>query len=809
MRNFKIRICHPMAVHRYIQLPLLNMCPTILILLIVTQSCSSISSCEYVTKAQQLVPYKVQNFSVGEVRLLDGLFKESQDAEARYLLSLDLDRLLAPFRIESGIEPRAPRYPGWETKSLPGVALSFYLSGISRLYAMTGTSTYYDNINYILDDLRECQIKNNGYLLGSTDGNKIFKKLEEEGYFAGFDDWSKGHGEPYYVMEKLFSGLIDVYRICNIPLALTIAVDLADWLYEHMSCINDVELQEIMKHEYGGMNWVLSDLYVITGDARYLAMSKRWHDNHVVEPLTKGIDVLTGIHANSQFPKISGLAARYPYTADSSDLKGAQFFWESVVNHRSYVTGGNSSNEIFCPKDSMSHTLSCYTTENCNEYNMLKLTSLLYKINPRVEYADYMERTLFNHILSAQNTDDGRVCYYLALVPGAQKTYQTLYDDFKCCVCSAMDGYTRHSEYIYAHSDSRLYVNLFIASELDWYEKGISVRQETQFPYEDFTFLKFECKRKTEMCLMIRNPYWLSEPMTLKVNGELQIPISSEGYYSINRIWKTGDIVEINLPMDTRTECMPDDKNKIALFRGPVLLAGIFEDEIAAALIEENKAPAIVPKNTPTNQWLKTTDKPLFFQPSITTSDLIHLKPFFMVKTETYSVYWDKLPEKEWEQRIALAEQKKVFLKHLDSITVDKVIAGDELSEKNHALSGSSETGKGYDGILNNKEWRLAMPPEGFSYQMKVTDDVPVALYCKYIARRSDEPYDYRINIDTTNIYIGKRGRAANTPYEPVLDEIYKIPYNLTNGKKSVKVTFKVVERPVMPRLMEMRIIKR
>lgn len=766
----------------------------------------------YLPKAKQLVPQKAFGFKVAEVKLLDSPFKESQDAEAKYLLSLNLDRLLAPFQNESGIKTEASPYPGWETNFLPGVALSFYLSGTSRLYALTGEGIYLKNIRYILDHLRKCQLNNGGYLLGSRDGKKVFSKLEEEGYYPEFDNWLKGHGEPYYVMEKLFSGLIDVYKICNIPLALTIAVDLADWLQKHMSHISDEDLQKIMFTEYGGLNWVLADLYAITGNAEYLAMSKRWHDNGVLVPLTKGIDILTGIHANSQFPKVSGLAYRYRYTADSSEWKGAVFFWESVVNHRSYVTGGNSSNELFSPKDSLSHTLNPNTEENCNEYNMLKLTSLLFQMEPRVEFADYMERTLYNHILSAQNIKDGRVCYYLPLLPAVQKIYQPLYDIFSCCVCSAMDSYTRHSEYIYAHSDSVLYLNLFIASSLTWREKGISVRQETRFPFEDNSVLTFKCKRKTRLCLKVRHPYWLSEPMRLWINGEEHPLILTDGYYSIHRTWATGDRVEIRLPMNTRIERMPDDENKIALFYGPVLLAGTFDEETAVALSEAHDAPAVIPGEVPVCQWLEAADEPMYFRLNVPSSVDINLKPFYLVNEEYYSVYLDILTENEWKHRISLADQRAANLRQLEKNTVDRVIVNDEASERDHMLSGTSEKGKGDYGLLMNKGWRKALPPEGLKYQLKVLPNEPVALYCKYIGKRSNEPCDYKIKIDTACIINRMNWEPSlneKMPFVPVYEETIPIPFKLTEGRNTVTVSFEVIYKPLMPGLMELRVVKR
>ena len=775
-------------------------------LALLSQSCNNTK--EYAPKAIQLVPQKAYSFNIGEVRLLDGPFKVSQDAEAKYLLSLDLDRLLAPFLTESGIKLKAQAYPGWETRSLPGVALSFYLSGAARLYRLTGNEVYLKNMNYILAELRKCQTRNDGYLLGSKGGKQVFRKLEEEGYYPEFSDWGNGHGEPYYVMDKLFSGLMDVYRICQIPAALRISTDLADWLERHMSHISDTDLQKIMTEEYGGMNWVLADMYSITGNTKYLAMSKRWQDEGVIIPTTQRIDVLTGIHANTQFPKMSGLAARYPYTADSTDLNGATFFWESVVNHRTYVTGGNSESEYFCPRDSMSKTLTPYTEENCNEYNMLKLTSLLFNIEPKAEYADYMERTLFNHLLSAQNPEDGKVCYHLPLMPGAERSYRPLYEEFSCCVCSGMDSYTRHSEYIYAHTSSDLYVNLFIASELTWKDKGIFIQQETNFPFKDITLLKFKCDKDTELGLLIRNPKWLSGPLAVKINGKNETVTPEAGYCRISRIWKTGDVVEVKLPMNIRIENMPDDKNRIALFFGPVLLAGEFGKEEATELIEANEAPALIPGDKPIDTWIKSNGKPLGFTTTIAIPDQINLKPFFLLKSGPYSVYWQRLTVTEWQKRIARKDKKKKDLAQIRKITVDQVVAGDEASELKHTLSGKSTTGNGNNGILTDQVWRVATEPEGFSYTMKVTGDVPVAVSCKFMGREQYETWDCHIRTDTITIARLKRGKDDSYPVIP-FESIYPVPFELTKGKKSIKVAFETGGSNKMPRLMELRIVMR
>jgi len=487
-------------------------------------------------------------------------------------------------------------------------------------------------------------------------------------------------------------------------------------------------------------------------------------------------------------------------------LKGATFFWESVVKHRTYVTGGNSESEYFWPKDSLSHTLTPFTEENCNVYNMLKLTSLLYKIEPKVEYADFLERALFNHILSAQNPEDGRVCYHLPLMPGAERYYRSLYEEFSCCVCSGMDSYTRHSEYIYAHNESDLYVNLFIASELNWKKKGITIRQETEFPFKEATLLKFTCSRTTEMNLRIRNPYWLSEPMTIRINGKVQTSTDSAGYISTKRVWQTGDIVEIKLPMNLRTESMPDDKNKIAFFYGPVLLAGALNKNDAEALVSADVAPALVPGQRPFVQWLKPVDGPIQYITTVARPEEVNLKPLFTLKTGPYAVYWQIITEKEWDQRIDLRDKQEADAIKLDRITFDKVMVGDEDTEKKHALTGNSTIGKGNSGILSDEAWRSA-EPEGFSYTMASPGDEPVSLLCKFMGRIQNETWDCQIKIDTTTIFHLKRGMDDTYPVIPII-YCYPVPFELTKGKKSIQVGFEVTASKKMPRLMELRILK-
>lgn len=768
---------------------------------------------KYAPKAVLLQPQKARVFSSEDVKLLEkGIFKESQDAEAKNILSLNLDRLLAPYLKESGLTPKATIYPGWETGVLPGVALGFYLSGVSRLSMSTGNKEYSNRINYILDQLDQCQQKNGGFLLGTTNGKKNLERVEKEGFYKDFGRWGGGEATPYYSMEKLLSGLRDTYRITHNPKALKIASGLGNWLAKHMANVKDADLQKLMTIEYGGMNWVLADLYVDTGDKSFLELSKRWQDTITVEPATKGIDKLTGVHGNMQFPKFSGLAARYPYSGDASDLKGAEFFWKSVVNHRTYANGGNTEDEFFGPRDVLSKTLTPFNAENCNEYNMLRLTSLLYQIEPKAEYADYMERTLFNHVIATQNPADGKLTYQVPLVSGGEKVYQPL-DFFSCCTASALDSHTRHAEYIYAHDDSALFVNLFISSKVDLKDKGITLVQETKFPDDNVSTLTLNAKSPVNLDLHIRNPYWANNAVMLKVNGKIQkIAASNDGYFHLNRKWKDGDKVEMTFPMQLRTESMPDDKNIVALFYGPVLLAASLDDMEADALVNRDLNPVLIPDGKIASQWLKPDNEPLTFTTLVAKPKQLNLMPFYRKKTGKYAIYWQTMDENGWNEREIEAGEYLKRLKNLDQATLDKVNACDNAEESKHGLIGGTTTGYGNGGILTNTCWRTAATGEfhnSFGYLMNVSDTEPNILYCNYMGRFPYETWNCKITVEGIPIATLKRGKDVSYSTR-LFDVTYAIPKELTEGKKSVRIMFEPFENKevAMPRLVEMRILK-
>jgi len=755
-----------------------------------------------------VVPAKAVPFSPADVRLLDGPFKLSRDAEARYLLSLNVDRLLAPYRIEAGLKLKAPQYPGWETISLPGVALGFYLSGISHLAANTEgweSNEFRRRLDYILDELETCQKATGGYLLGTRNGRAIFARVEKEGNFNGFDGWDHGCAEPYYALEKIFSGLRDAYRIAGLPKALQIEIRLGDWLDEHMSHLNDAQMADLMTVEFGGMNWVLSDLYADTGDARYMALSRRWQDKKAFDGPAAGKDDLAGKHANTQFPKFSGLAARYPFSGDPADLKTAAFFWESVVRHHSYVTGGNSEAEHFGQPNQLNDHLSQYTEENCNEYNMLRLTQLLLNIEPKPEYAEYMERTLFNHILSAQDVHDGRVCYFLPLKSGASRAPESLYDDFSCCVCSGFDSYSRLSDYIYSLSAEGLYVKLFAASEVIWKEKGLVLRQETKFPDEDSASFRLTLRQPAWFSLYLRYPAWATDGITVQVNGAAQNVTAEPGeFFALDREWRDGDTVVFKAPLALRYETMPDNQNRVALFAGPILLAGDLGPVANPASEDPSYIPLLVPDGKPVSQWLQTTGAPLTFKTTVAQPREIVLQPFFRLQDCSYAVYWDRVTPAGWDAHVNDVKKLRVQAQQMEARTVDKVTVGDLASETAHQLEGegNSITGRGNRGLAMHVSWRQARTGQSIAYRMKVPRDGPVTIRCHYFVVIYEDS-DLDIQVDGASI--------AHEKGPVFLDEMaveYPVPPEITKGKDEIRVVIRATDGLRGGKIAELRILK-
>lgn len=725
-------------------------------------------------------------FSLHDVKVLSGPFKQGQDAAAEYLLSLEADRLLSWFRKEAGLKPKAPNYGGWENHEIAGHSLGHYLTACSLAWASTDDRRFLDRVNYMVDELAACQKANgDGYLAAIPGGKQAFADIKAGKIRSGGFDLN-GLWVPNYTQHKVFAGLRDAYRLCGSKKALTVAKALADWYGQVHAGLNEEQMQRILACEHGGLNETFADLYADTGDARYLKLARRFHHKAILDPLAAGEDILPGKHANTQVPKLVGLATLYDLAGRASDRAAADFFWERVVRHHSYVTGGHCDGEHFGPPGRLNDRLSANTTETCNINNMLKLSEHVFGWRPEAEVADFYERALLNQIRSAQHPD-GRVIYNLSLMPGHHKHYQRKYDGFTCCVGTGMENHVKYAQGIYFHGDyyrgrDDLWVNLFIPSEVNWKSRGLTLKQETRWPLGDSATLTISTSRPQILNLRIRHPHWARQ-LVVKINGKtFSSDTKPSSYCQIKRTWKNGDKVEVTFPMHLRTECMPDNPNRIAIFYGATLLAA----DLGEVNNPEANRPGFVPKliveNRPISQWVKPVDaaRHIFKTDGIGKPRDVTLVPFHSLHDQRYTVYLDKLTPTEWAAHEAEIRAEEKRRKALEARTVDFFQPGEMQQERDHKVKGEN-TGP---GEYRSVKFRHAWNGGWFSFVMKVDPDKPNELNLTYWGSETGQrTFDVLVNgrkLATQKLLNNKPGKFWI--------QSHPLPADLTKGKTRVLI---------------------
>lgn len=587
------------------------------------------------------VPWKVRPFPLSQVRLGEGPFKQAMEADRRYLQSLPPDRLLHTFRINAGLPSSAQPLGGWEAPDceLRGhYAGGHYLSAVALMYATTGDETLKNNGNTVVAELAKCQDALKGGYLSAFPEDFFDRLRERERVWA-----------PFYTLHKIMAGLLDMYVYCGNQQALDVAEKMAGWTAGYMGSLSYEHTQRVLGTEYGGMGEVLCNLYAVTGKRYYLRLAQHFDKKRFFDPLAESRDELKGLHVNTHIPQVIAAARYYELTGDERYRHIAQYFWNEVVDERSYCTGGTSNHESWNTDPGILSTeLSPNTTEDCCAYNMMKLTRHVFGWTVDARLMDYYERTLFNHRLGTINPEDGMMMYYLPLAAGYWKTFGKPFDAFWCCTGTGSEEYAKLTDTIYFHNDDALYVNLYIDSQLEWPEKGLHLRQETKFPEQQGTKLVVSAKSPVELGINLRIPYW-ARGGSVKINGtQLQAFGSPSSYLELNRTWKNGDTIELNLPMDLHIDPMPDDKTVQAVMYGPLVLAGRFEEVTKEMMYGDTEpdpkkfmkvADITADADKPTG-WIEADAKqPLTFH-TVGQEQQTTLVPLNSIFKERYVVYW-------------------------------------------------------------------------------------------------------------------------------------------------------------------------
>ena len=761
------------------------------------------------------LPVQMESFDVKDVTLTPSAFKHAEEMDIRYLLGINPDRLLAPYLKEAGLKPKAENYTNWENTGLDGHIGGHYLSALTYMYASTGNQEIKGRLDYVISELKRCYDANgNGYISGVPGGKQIWKEISEGNIRAasfGLNDrWV-----PLYNIHKIFAGLRDAYLIYGSKECREMFIGLTDWMYRLTSGLTDEQLQDMLRSEHGGLNEVFADAAAISGDARFMELAKRFSHKRVLEPLLKGEDHLTGMHANTQIPKVIG----YKRIADLEGYedwdKAAQYFWETVVDNRSITIGGNSVFEHFHPAENFESMLTSEQgPETCNTYNMLRLTKMLYATTGNTHYMDYYERALYNHILSTINPIQGGFVYFTPMRPGHYRVYSQPQTSFWCCVGSGMENHARYGEMIYSHKgDKELIVNLFIPSVLTW-GKTV-VEQVNSFPAEEGTTLMINPKKPAEFTVSIRVPEWTDAArMNAKVNGEAVEAVLEDGFLKVERRWTKGDKLSVDLPMCLRAVQLPDKTENYSFMYGPVVLAaslgkedqlGMYADDsrgghiAAGKKLPLNEMPLIVgDKDDMISHISKVEGKPLTFK----MTGLAPLKykemtlvPFSTLHECRYMIYWPLVSEQEWKERLAKQEADEKARIALELITADKVTCGEQQPESDH-FSNVAESVNGDD---NGRHWRMTGRNGWFSYILNTkgwpVQHVRIAL-------------NGREGNEATVLVNGKEAGSIR-PYMPGNEEIHaiEIPHEF-RSENVLEITVKGIEGKASPKIYEIRIVK-
>ena len=731
----------------------------------------------------------LSDFALDEVIVTDPYYANALALEVEYLKAFDPDRLVSGFLRTKGLEPKASPYPGWESKEIRGHTLGHYLSAISMAYQNTKDEELLTKLNYIIDELERSQL-DNGYLSAFPE------------YYYDNVEQNKPCWVPWYTMHKIINGLLDTYKFSGNEKAFSIVKKLGDWVYHRTSRWSPATQNTVLAVEYGGMNDCMYELYKLTGNENHATAAHMFDEIALFTALQQGNDVLNGKHANTTIPKFMGALNRYLALGKNEEfyLEAAENFWEIVIRDHTYITGGNSEWEHFGAAGILDIERTNCNNETCNTYNMLKLSRELFKLTGDIKYADYYENTLINAIMSSQNPETGMTMYFQPMATGYFKVYSSGFDDFWCCTGTGMENFVKLNDSIYFHSDTDLYVNQYLSSEVSWKEKNLKLFQETNIPNSDrskFTIQTLD-GNTSDVVIRLRIPDWIAGEALVTVNGQPFQVMEENNYLVLKNTWSDQDVIEVQLPMEVVAYDLPDHENTIAFKYGPVVLS--------AGLGTENMVETTTGVNVAIPNFAKVKDTILVSAPSVkdwladinnnmvkaegelkftlknTDSPELVFTPHYLQHKERYGIYWKLTAagdvDSEAAQKLILAAKEK---SRLDRVTLDSLPVGNDQYESQHNIQGVNTS----TGTFGGFTYRDASQNGWFSYELKVDPTINNYLLVKY----------YSGDVGRTfNIYLDDSLLAEETLENPdpnnFYDKKYLLPKELIEGKSKVTIKF-------------------
>ena len=765
-------------------------------------------------------------FPLGDITLLDGPLKHARDLNVQVLLKYDCDRMLAPYRKEAGLQPRKPSYPNWD--GLDGHVGGHYLSALA-INAATGNEECRKRMEYMISELQLVLDANNqrpeawchNYIGGVPNSAKMWTAFSKGDFGPYFGTWA-----PFYNIHKMYAGLRDAWLYCGNEQAKNLFLKFCDWAVDITRDLNDEQMEKMLGNEHGGMNEVLADAYAITGEQKYLDCARRFSHRMLLVPLENGKDCLDNMHANTQIPKVIGYQRIAELAHDVQYHNASEYFWEIVTRQRSLAFGGNSRREHFPTKENcIDYINDIDGPESCNTYNMLKLTENLNRVKPDGMYGDFYETAMFNHILSAQHPQHGGYVYFTSARPRHYRNYSAPNEAMWCCVGTGMEDHGKYGQFVWTHDkgvkaeDDALYVNLFVASELNWKDRKMVIRQQTAFPYAETSVVEV-AKGKGTFILKVRKPSWC-ENFTVKGVGFDADSYEENGFVCMKRKWKKGDQVKISMPMHAYIKPMINVPQYVAIMYGPILLGMKTGTEDMRGLIADDsrfgqyaggkklaldEAPILLPKHLDdiAKNLKPVPAKPLHFKLATHMENTIdgELQPFFEIHDSRYMMYWLALGENDYKAYMQKLADEEKARQALEARTVDKVNPGEQQPETDHRMETDDSNKGNTEGIF----FRDAKDGHYFSYLMQTKGETNLSLQLKFWGQdewRTSE-FDIYVN-DKLLCSVNNSHRWRTTQFKTV---DYAIPSEFVKGKKEIRVKFVAHKGKQVGQIYGVRLVK-
>lgn len=686
-------------------------------------------------------------FPLSQTRLLDGDFKAGMQVNLKTLDEIGVERALYAYRYQAGLPTLGAKpLDSWASPEPHGVFPGFfeghYLSAISLTYAQTGSAELLKRVNYMVAELGKCQ--------EAQGGKYLFASPEVE-----FDS-NRLDGVVWYRMHKLMEGLMAAYNHAGNKQALSIAKNLAEWIKTRQDLYTEKgQWRQVKRVEFGGMQEALYNLYIATGDVKYKKMSQEWEErDSMLTPLSTGKDAVFG-HANTVLAKMVGAARTAEHEKEAFYVDACKHFWEHTAGegHRCYATGGTSVHEGFTGPGGIADTHANFPQETCCSYNLLKITRSLFLTTGDAKYMDYFERLLYNSILGSQDPESGWKSYYQPLNANTVKDFRSHTEGCYCCNGTGIESFSKFGETIYAHADSTLYVNLFIASTVKWPEKGLTLEQVTKFPAEPKSRLTVRVSKPISLRMAIRVPEWCADGYAISVNGKAQnIDCRPGSYAVVNRTWNDGDRMDISLPMSFGRMSMPKKESQLAFLYGPLVMVGVGARPYLSELVGNMGDSSSWINNL--NSWFKPSGgESLTFTGTDSAGRSVTFKPYYQIGGEQFFTgYWDLSPTATRTDEGNVALGKVTFCERPISIGCN--------------VESFMRTAKAVDGLYGGRnDWYVKWFPNGMAPQwiavdlgrphaitavewIPATEDIKAKRLCTYKIEVSDDNKTWRAYAD-------------------------------------------------------------